>query len=72
GIGVYIATVAPGSAYGSMGALVISLVWIYYATAVFFVGALMTAVIDERQHARTQLARAGVDAEQASPGTASE
>ena len=72
GIGVYIATVAPGSAYGSMGALVISLVWIYYATAVFFVGALMTAVIDERQHARAQLARAGVDAEQASPGTASE
>lgn len=72
GIGVYIATVAPGSAYGSMGALVISLVWIYYATAVFFVGALMTAVIDERQYARAQLARAGVESEQASPGIASE
>ena len=35
-----------------MGALVISLVWIYYATVVFFVGALMTAVIDERLRAR--------------------
>ncbi|HEL2980389.1 TPA: YihY/virulence factor BrkB family protein [Stenotrophomonas maltophilia] len=57
GIGLYIATVAPGSAYGSMGALVISLVWIYYATAVFFVGALMTAVIDERLYARAQLAQ---------------
>jgi membrane protein len=34
-----------------MGALVISLVWIYYATVVFFVGALMTAVIDERLRA---------------------
>ncbi|WNH54452.1 YihY/virulence factor BrkB family protein [Stenotrophomonas oahuensis] len=59
-IGVYIATVAPGSAYGSMGALVISLVWIYYATVVFFVGALMTAVIDERLRARAQLAQAGI------------
>ncbi|WP_313457225.1 YihY/virulence factor BrkB family protein [Stenotrophomonas sp.] len=59
-IGVYIATVAPGSAYGSMGALVISLVWIYYATVVFFVGALMTAVIDERLRARSHLAQAGI------------
>ncbi|WP_312236893.1 YihY/virulence factor BrkB family protein [Stenotrophomonas sp.] len=61
-IGLYIATVAPGSAYGSMGALVISLVWIYYATVVFFVGALMTAVIDERLRARFHLAQAGIAA----------
>ena len=47
-IGVYIATVAPGSAYGSMGALVILLIWIYYASVVFFLGAITTAVIDER------------------------
>ncbi len=54
-IGLYIAQAAPGSAYGSMGTLVILLVWIYYATLVFFVGALTTAVIDERlqeRHAR--------------------
>ncbi|HAU82239.1 MAG TPA: BrkB protein [Stenotrophomonas sp.] len=61
GIGLYIATVAPGSAYGSMGALVISLVWIYYATVVFFVGALMTSVIDERLRAHAVLAEAGVE-----------
>jgi len=61
GIGVYIAQVAPGSAYGSMGALVISLVWIYYATVVFFTGALMTAVIDERLRARARLAAAGIE-----------
>ncbi|WP_409460813.1 YihY/virulence factor BrkB family protein [Stenotrophomonas maltophilia] len=72
GIGVYIATVAPGSAYGSMGALVISLVWIYYATAVFFVGALMTAVIDERLYARTQLAKGGDTTEEAGPAATSE
>lgn len=47
-IGIYIARAAPGSAYGSMGTLVILLVWIYYAAVVFFVGALITAVIDER------------------------
>ena len=47
-IGVYIARAAPGSAYGSMGTVVILLVWMYYAAMVFFVGALVTAVIDER------------------------
>lgn len=59
-IGVYIAQVAPGSAYGSMGALVISLVWIYYAMVVFFVGALMTSVIDERLRAHRRLSDAGI------------
>ncbi len=52
GIGLYIANAAPGSAYGSMGTLVIMLVWVYYASVVFFVGALVTAVIDERAHPR--------------------
>lgn len=47
-IGAYLANAAPGSAYGSMGALVLLLVWIYYASLVFFAGALTTAVIDER------------------------
>ena len=60
GIGLYIATAAPGSAYGSMGALVIMVVWIYYATVVFLVGALLTAVIDERLRARRTLRETGV------------
>lgn len=47
-IGLYLAQAAPGSAYGSMGTLVLLLVWMYYAAAVFFGGALITAVIDER------------------------
>lgn len=51
-IGVYIAQAEPGGAYGTMGTLVILLVWIYYATLVFFVGALLTAVIDERAQKR--------------------
>ncbi len=48
----YLARAAPGSAYGSMGALVIMLVWMYYAALVFFAGALVTAVIDERSTTR--------------------
>jgi len=47
-IGLYLAYAAPGSAYGAFGTLVLLLVWIYYAALVFFVGALITAVIDER------------------------
>ncbi|WP_345781864.1 YihY/virulence factor BrkB family protein [Stenotrophomonas sp. HITSZ_GD] len=60
-IGLYISEAAPGSAYGSMGALVVLLVWMYYASVVFFVGALITAVIDERTRARYKLDAAGID-----------
>ncbi len=55
-IGLYLAEAAPDSAYGSMGALVLLLVWIYYASVVFFAGALLTAVIDERQRHRARAA----------------
>ena len=51
-IAFYLAEAAPGSAYGSAGALVLLLVWIYYAAMIFFSGALITAVIDERWDAR--------------------
>src|SRR5690606_23780843 len=59
-IGLYLAEAAPGSAYGSMGALVLLLLWIYYASLVFFAGALITAVIDERSQARREIGRAHV------------
>lgn len=59
-IGLYLAQAAPGSAYGSMGALVLLLVWMYYAAVVFFAGALITAVIDERMHSRRKLRQAGL------------
>jgi membrane protein len=47
-IGWYLARADPGSAYGSMGALVLGLAWIYYAALIVFVGAMATAVVDER------------------------
>ena len=52
-IGAYVAHAAPESAYGAFGALVLMLVWMYYAALVFFVGALVTAVIDERTRKET-------------------
>ncbi|WP_051322558.1 MULTISPECIES: YihY/virulence factor BrkB family protein [unclassified Luteimonas] len=57
-IGLYIAHAAPGSAYGSMGTLVILLVWMYYAAVVFFAGAMVTALIDERVDARREARKA--------------
>src|SRR3546814_4947436 len=49
-IGLYLSEAAPGSAYGSMGALVLLLVWMYYAAAVFFIGALIPAVLRSEDH----------------------
>jgi membrane protein len=45
----YLARAAPASLYGSMGTLALALLWIYYASLVVFVGALLTAVVDERE-----------------------
>lgn len=48
-IGWYLRQSNPGSAYGSMGALMLAMVWIYYAALIVFIGALITAVMDERR-----------------------
>ena len=53
-IGWYLGRADPGSAYGAMGTLVLALVWIYYAALIIFVGALFTAVVDERARARAK------------------
>jgi membrane protein len=66
-IGLYLAQAAPGSAYGSMGALVLLLLWTYYAAVVFFAGALITAVIDERMHSRRRLREARIEGGMTAP-----
>lgn len=48
----YLQRAEPGSPYGAMGTLVLALVWIYYAALIVFVGALLTAVVDERAKGR--------------------
>ena len=47
-IGWYIGYANPTASYGSMATLALALLWIYYASLVVFIGALLTAVIDER------------------------
>ena len=37
------------SAYGAMGALVLTMLWVYYATMILLTGAVVTATIDERR-----------------------
>ena len=47
-IGIYIAKVAPGSAYGAAGSLVVILVWIYYSSAILYFGAEFTKTYAEK------------------------
>ena len=62
-IGWYLDRSSPGSAYGSAGAMILALVWIYYAGLIVFIGALATAVVDERDRHGD-----GAPAASASPG----
>ncbi|AXK72986.1 YihY/virulence factor BrkB family protein [Lysobacter sp. TY2-98] len=48
GIAWYLAHQSTVSAYGAMGALVLTMLWVYYAAMILFAGAVVTAVIDER------------------------
>jgi membrane protein len=48
-IGWYLGLAHPTASYGSVAALALALLWIYYASLVVFIGALLTAVVDERQ-----------------------
>lgn len=54
----YLGRADPGAAYGAMGTIVLALVWIYYAAMIVFVGALLTAVVDERAKERTDRRKA--------------
>ena len=48
----YLERADPARAYGSTSTLVISLLWIYYAALVVFLGAMVTAVREERAKAK--------------------
>ena len=54
-IGWYLERWNPGAAYGAMGALVLTLLWVYYAGLIVFIGALVTAMIDERVSRHTRI-----------------
>ncbi len=48
GIAWYLEHQSTASAYGAMGALVLTMLWVYYAAMILFGGAVVTATIDER------------------------
>ena len=45
----YLERAPTGSAYGAAGALVLMMLWVYYAAIILFAGAVVTATIDERR-----------------------
>lgn len=48
GITWYLANASTANAYGAMGALVLAMLWVYYASIILFIGAVVTATVDER------------------------
>ena len=49
-IGWYIGTSAGSSAYGAAGALIVILLWTYYASQIFLLGAEVTKAVSEQRH----------------------
>lgn len=47
-IGIYLTTSSMKSSYGAAGSLVVFLIWIYYSTQIFFLGAEFTQVYAEK------------------------
>lgn len=45
----YLARATSASAYGAMGALVLAMLWVYYAALILYSGAVVTATVDERR-----------------------
>lgn len=44
----YLQRAPTGSAYGAAGAIVLMMLWVYYAAIILFAGAVLTATVDER------------------------
>jgi membrane protein len=59
-IGWYLAHFALASAYGAAGAIVVVMLWIYWSSILFFLGAVVARVADaharEREAAELELA----------------
>jgi membrane protein len=63
-IGLYIQYTAQGSAYGAAGSIIIILVWIYYSSAILYIGAEFTEVYAEATGCRIEPAEYAVLVEQ--------
>jgi membrane protein len=63
-IGLYIQYTAQGSAYGAAGSIIIILIWIYYSSAILYIGAEFTEVYAEATGCRIEPADYAVLVEQ--------
>lgn len=63
-IGLYIQYTAQGSAYGAAGSIIIILVWIYYSSAILYIGAEFTQVYAEATGCRIEPADYAVHVQQ--------
>ena len=59
-IGLYIGSSAVASSYGAAGALIVALLWIYYSTQIFLLGAEFTKVY-AHHHGSQQLVPQAAD-----------
>lgn len=59
-IGLYIGKTAVASAFGAAGSLIIMLIWVYYSTQIFLLGAEFTAEFTRRYGARAAQRSMGV------------
>ncbi len=59
-LGLYLGKAAVGSAYGAAGSIIALVVWVYYATQIFFLGAEFTQV-QARRHGREIKPSEGAD-----------
>ena len=53
-LGIYLRTMAVGSAYGAAGSVVVLTVWVYYSSMIFLFGAELTHVVAEANEKRGQ------------------
>lgn len=63
-ISLYITYTAQGSAYGAAGSLIVILVWIYYTSAILYIGAEFTQVYAEAIGSRIEPAEYAVHVQQ--------
>jgi membrane protein len=63
-IGLYIKYTAQGSAYGAAGSIIVILVWIYYTSAILYIGAEFTQVYAEATGSRIEPAEYAVHVQQ--------
>jgi membrane protein len=48
-VGLYVSKIDPGEAFGAAGSLAVILLWVYYSSIIFFLGAEFTRILASRR-----------------------